>query len=148
MTLGHDTEKRFHSDISLYIADWRSLKGLTSMKTSTRNIFLRQISSVRKERFAPDACVKAFTFSLCDNKGVIYEKALGRFLSLHLGDLRTIHGVLPLRFLFFGCASRKQTPESELHGCAVDLIQFLTRLLHCPSWCAHVFCDELTSTRS
>ena len=44
-------------------------------------------------------CVKAFTLSLCDNKGVISEKALGRFQSLHLGDLRTIDGVLSLRFL-------------------------------------------------
>ena len=44
---------------------------------------------------------KAFTLSLCGNKGVISQKALGRFQSLHLSDLGTINGVLPLRFLFF-----------------------------------------------
>ena len=32
-------------------------------------------------------------------------------------------------------------PESDFHGFAVDLIQFLTKLLHGRSWCAHVlFC--------
>ena len=39
MTLGHDTEKRFHSDIDLYIADPRSLDALASMRRRARNTF-------------------------------------------------------------------------------------------------------------
>ena len=102
MTLGHDTEKRFHSDIGPYIADWRSLKALASMRRSTRNTFSGRFRASGKNgsHLMRACCVKVFTFSLCDNKVVISEKASGRFQSLHLGDLRTIDGVLSLRFFF------------------------------------------------
>ena len=103
MTLEHDTEKRFHSDIGLYIADPRSLDALASMRRSARNTFCSRFRASGKNgsHLMCACCVKASTFSLRDNKDVISEKASGRFQSLHLGDLRTIDGVLSLRLLFF-----------------------------------------------